>query len=441
MRIRTSWTLLVLFFLLSFQVSDAQERGTDGSLVIVFTEEETGPALAEQGFFLVAPVPEGYLAFMREDHLALARSLGLPHRTLDPPDPSDSEYVIAFDIESNEGDVREKGLPLFRGVGYWLLQLPRQNLEQTITGIPESQLVFRRALRFVDQVWTEEAALEVDRDIKAMVGAVNRGALKSRVLELQDFDTRHSQLEGGHLASLYIRDYFRTQGCTNVRFHDYNEWSDNVVCFKRGVTDPDQYVLLTAHYDSFSSDIHDAPGADDNATGTAAIMEAARVMAGYEFHRSIIFIAFSGEEEGLVGSESWASEAADAGMDIVGVVNLDMLCYLGEGDAEDIDIVSNRSSRPLRNLAEDAIRTYVPRLAQVRSRLRGASSDHASFWSNGYRAILLIEDTRSYSPYIHSPNDIVGLSANSFGFMLKNVRAAVATVATLAGPFRADTQR
>jgi hypothetical protein len=80
-------------------------------------------------------------------------------------------------------------------------------------------------------------------------------------------------------------------------------------------------------------------------------------------------------------------------------------------------------------------------LTKVRSRLKRGRSDHVSFWENGYRAVLFIEDTRSFSPYIHSPNDIVGLSANSFEFMLQNVRAAVATVATLAGPFRADTQR
>lgn len=438
MRVRASLTLAVLFLLLPLPVSDAQQEGTGASLVLLFTEEESGPALAAQGFFLVAPVPDGYLALMSENHLAMARSRGLPHLILDPPDAGDNEYVIAFDVESN---YHEMDSTLFRGDGYWIQKVPRRNLEQTIGGISEFQLVFRRPLRFVNQAWTEEMAAGVDRDIQAMVGAVNGGLLKTRVLELQDFGSRHSTLPGGRHASRFIRNYFRRQGYTNVSLHDYNEWSDNVLCVKRGEVNPHQYVVLAAHYDSDSSDIYDAPGADDNATGTAGIMEAARVMAGYDFHRSIIFIAFSGEEEGLVGSESWASEAAELGMDIVGVVNLDMLCYVAEGDAEDVDIVTNKSSRPLRNLAKKAIATYVPELARVRGVLVGASSDHASFWQNGYRAITFIEDARSFSPYIHSPNDIVGLSANNFGFMLKNVRAAVATVATLAGPFRADTQR
>jgi hypothetical protein len=292
----------------------------------------------------------------------------------------------------------------------------------------------------VSQAWTETEAQSLDRDIKAMVEAVNIGALKTRVLKLQDFGSRHSMHQGGDQASVYIRNYLLSRGYTDVSFHDYNNWNDNVLCVKQGAVNPNQYVVLTAHYDSDSTDIDDAPGADDNATGTAGIMEAARVMASYEFQRSVIFIAFSGEEQGLVGSEAWAAVAAETGMNIVGVVNLDMLCYLDEDDAEDLDIVSNKASLPLMDLAAEAIATYVPDLAQVRGRLKGASSDHVAFWHNGYRAVTFIEDTRSYSPYIHTPNDIVGLSANNFDFMLKNVQAAVATVASLARPYRADTQ-
>jgi hypothetical protein len=411
-------------------------------LVLLFVEEELGSTLAEQGFFLVAPVPEGYLAFLREDQHVLLRNRGMPHRILDSLVGSDSEYLIAFDLESAAYDVPETAVHLFRGDGYRLIRSPGASLNETIARLPEVQLVFRRPLRFVSHAWEEEVSLQAaDPDIKAMVDAVSRGTLQTQVLELQDFGSRHSMLRGGRLASRYIRAQFRAQGYTNVRLHDYNDWNDNVVCVKEGSLHPDEVVVLGAHYDSDSWDIHDAPGADDNATGTAGVMEAARVMANYEFERSVIFIAFSGEEEGLVGSEAWASNAAEAGMDIVGMVNLDMLCYLAAGDREDIDIISNRSSGPLRGLAFDAIRTYVPELAAVRSRLRRGTSDHASFWNNGYRAIFFFEDSDSYSPYIHTPDDIVGLSANNFDFMLKNVKAVIATVATLARPFRSDTQR
>jgi leucyl aminopeptidase len=196
-------------------------------------------------------------------------------------------------------------------------------------------------------------------------------------------------------------------------------------------------VVLGAHYDSISRFGGSAPGADDNATGTVGVMEAARVMAGFEFERSVIFIAFSGEEQGLVGSEAWASEAASAGMNIVAMINLDMLCYLAPDDAEDLDIITDTSSSNLRNLAFNAIRTYVPDLAVVEGHLSRGSSDHASFWRNGYRAVFFFEDSESYSPYIHTSVDIVGLSANNFDFMLKNVKAAVATVASLARPLRA----
>jgi acetylornithine deacetylase/succinyl-diaminopimelate desuccinylase-like protein len=197
-------------------------------------------------------------------------------------------------------------------------------------------------MRFVRRPWTESTVLvDADPDIQAMVDAVSRDIMHIPMLDLQGLDSRHSEENGGYLASHYIRNTLRAQGYDNVSFHDYDEWNDNVVCIKEGTTRRDEYVVTGAHYDSISRDGGSAPGADDNATGTVGVMEAARVVAGYEFERTVIFIAFSGEEQGLVGSESWASEAAAAGLNIVAMINLDMLCYLAPDDAEDLDIISD----------------------------------------------------------------------------------------------------
>jgi len=166
------------------------------------------------------------------------------------------------------------------------------------------------------------------------------------------------------------------------------------------------------------------------------VLAAARAMIDHDFEYSVVFLCFSGEEQGLLGSEAWASQAADQGMDIVGAVILDMLGYRQAGDTADIDIISNGASEDLRELVDTAIADYVPDHVAVDGSLPfGASSDHASFWNNGYRSVLFFEDSGDYSPYIHTANDVMGTSVNDLAFMDRNVRTAVATLAALARPF------
>ena len=150
---------------------------------------------------------------------------------------------------------------------------------------------------------------------------------------LQDFGTRHSEYTGGELASYWIRDQFLSYGYTDVTLHSFNSWNDNVVCVKPGAAQPERHVVIGAHYDSLNnSNPANSPGADDNATGTACVLAVAELLADFDFEYTLVFITFSGEEQGLYGSEAWASDAADAGMDIVGMINMDMLGYLAGGD-------------------------------------------------------------------------------------------------------------
>lgn len=90
---------------------------------------------------------------------------------------------------------------------------------------------------------------------------------------------------------------------------------------------------------------------------------------------------------------------------------------------------------PLRDLAFQVALDYVPELPLVDGYLFGGSSDHASFWGAGYKAIFFFEDSDDYSPYIHTPNDVVGLSLNNFPFCTDICQVAVAWMATSANPF------
>src|SRR5205085_1738470 len=119
------------------------------------------------------------------------------------------------------------------------------------------------------------------------------------------------------------------------------------------------------HYDSTSTNTGNAPGADDNASGTAGVLELARVLAGEHFKSTIVFCGYAGEELGLLGSAAHADALTAAGADVAGMINLDMIGHLAAGDAVDIDVASNGGSATMRTLFTDVVARYVAGSQQV----------------------------------------------------------------------------
>ncbi len=206
------------------------------------------------------------------------------------------------------------------------------------------------------------------------------------------------------------------------------EASDNVVATLTGTKYPDEYVVCGAHYDSYTWS-GPSPGADDNATGTAGILEIARVLSQYEFDRSIIFAAWGGEEYGLYGSAAWASEAAADGINILGYFNIDMAGYLHPGNEIRTDIIAPSSAMDLVDFYIETCDIYLPDfIINVGASISG-DSDHTSFNNNGYMGIFPFEDSDHYSPYIHTPGDTIGPSVNSFTMHRVFTQATLASVA------------
>lgn len=152
------------------------------------------------------------------------------------------------------------------------------------------------------------------------------------IASLVGFGTRHSLSEENSRAGGWLADRFREAGCDEVGLHEFRLGQhpcSNVVATIRGETHPNEYVLVGAHYDSRNARIADAegpaPGANDNASGTAALLELARSIAAARPGRSVRFVAFSGEEQGLVGSRAYAKTAKDDGTTITLMINLDMI--------------------------------------------------------------------------------------------------------------------
>ena len=116
---------------------------------------------------------------------------------------------------------------------------------------------------------------------------------------------------------------------------------DSVIAIQRGTTDPNRYVIMSGDIDSRVSDVMDAtsdsPGANDNASGVAGALEAARVLSKQRFHGSIVYAALGGEEQGLYGGRILAEHAKANGWRIVGVLNNDMI-----GNSSGIDGITDR---------------------------------------------------------------------------------------------------
>jgi len=261
---------------------------------------------------------------------------------------------------------------------------------------------------------------------------------------------RTGNVEASAMATQYAYEQFARYGLA-VTYQDYTLTGDasfadralvysqkpvaarNVVAEKPGLVDPSRIYLLTAHLDDRPLGLR-APGADDNASGSVAVLTAARLLAHRDFARTIRFVLFTGEEQGLQGSAAYAAACAAKGEDIRGVINLDMIAY--NSDAQPIiDLYASPEVPASLMLTQDfayMIGAYDLRLIPDRFAGGGGASDQGSFLVYGYPAILAIEDLDDFNPHYHQVSDRV--SALDLDYYADVTRAAVATITYLAQP-------
>lgn len=202
----------------------------------------------------------------------------------------------------------------------------------------------------------------------------------------------------------------------------------NVVAFKTGTTSPLEEVILGGHFDSIPQDCDLAPGADDNGSAIGVMVEAARVMAQTQFERTVKFVCFNDEEQGLNGSEAYAARAQADGDQIVGVFNLDSVGW----NDDYFRIFSDDASDWLGDLAQSMAMTYAPTLTTYHWYCPTCTwSDHASFWAHGFDAIVGIEPWDPEPVHHHTPGDTVGLLDRAL--MANVARISVSTISSAAG--------
>ena len=287
---------------------------------------------------------------------------------------------------------------------------------------------------------------EEDVRIRNLMDQVSKDSLESTIAHLQSYHTRRWDSRMVYDVEDWLYESYRKMGLDTVLLHDFPvilhdtlyETSDNVIAIQKGLVYPDEYVVCGAHYDSYNNSIGlpdslRAPGADDNASGSSGILETARLLSRCKFERSILYCGWAAEEIGLVGSAAFAKDCAEHLLDIVGYFNLDMIGYLKEGSDIHVHLMYTTQDSSLANFVFDLSHTYFPEMPISQNWLAWGDSDYSSFNRNGYAAVHTFEDVYNSSPFIHTPDDILGMSVNNMDQCKRFTELNLGLVATLAG--------
>jgi len=310
-----------------------------------------------------------------------------------------------------------------------------------------------KKITFLLLILCATVSAQTDAKIYDIIDAVSADRIKADVKTLTEFGTRNtfsdtiSDTRGIGAARRWIKSEFENiskecNNCINVFYQQdlvtkemgnrvpHNAYVVNVVAIQQGTKYPNKFIIMSGDIDSRASDTMDfttdAPGANDNASGMAGTIEAARVLSKYKFESSIIYVGLSGEEQGLFGGAGLAKYAKEKGWEIIGILNNDMI-----GNITGVDgVIDNRSfrifsepvpanesenerrmrrfyggevdgiSRQLARYIYKSVKTYMPEMNPMmiyRLDRFGRGGHHRPFNDLGFAGIRIMEAHENYT--------------------------------------------
>jgi len=307
------------------------------------------------------------------------------------------------------------------------------------------------------------SADRIENDIKTLANFGTRNTFSDTISETRGIGAARRWIKGEFdkissncddcLKVFYQKDFVTKEGNSRV---PKDAWVVNVVAIQKGTKYPNRYIIMSGDIDSRASDTMDfttdAPGANDNASGMAGTIEAARVLSKYTFENSIIYVGLSGEEQGLFGGQGLAKYAKEKGWDIIGVLNNDMI-----GNIEGVDgVIDNRSfrifsepvpanetererrlrrfyggevdgiSRQLARYVHKQVQTYMPEMNPIliyRLDRFGRGGHHRPFNDLGFAGIRIMEAHENYN---RQHQDIREENGIKYGDVVEGVNFAYA---------------
>jgi len=290
---------------------------------------------------------------------------------------------------------------------------------------------------FAKPSYTIDNAATVDK----LLPEVQEPNVLATIRKLSSFRNRFHTSATGEQAALYIRDMWQALGAgrsdIKVELVDHTKTPQpSIKLTIRGTSLPDEIVVLGGHMDSISgrgSASAVAPGADDNASGMAALTEIARAALALDYRpeRTVVFYGYAAEEVGLVGSAEIAARAKSDALNVIGVMQLDMTNYT-TAPKPYIGLVTDFTDQALNDFAVKLIDQYV-HIPYKKFECGYGCSDHASWTKNGFPATAPHEaDMDQANESIHTANDTLALSKDSAAHTMHFVRFGVAFMAELA---------
>ncbi len=265
--------------------------------------------------------------------------------------------------------------------------------------------------------------IESDEKIAEIMDSINEETIIFYENILASFGPHPTGSEVCDAVADFIFNEFKKDGLrVEYQYWERNGISGkNVIATLEGKTD--FAVIISAHYDT----VEVSPGADDDSSGVAAVLTSAKILSEYEFLHTIKFVAFSGEEQGLYGSEYFARNSYKRGEKIIADIQLDGIGY-AVNEGKKVRISSNSPSVWILDLAEQIALAYKSRIDLEISRHDYTGSDHKSFYNYGYEGIFFLE--YEFNPNYHSSED--SIEYINISYLTKICRLASATLAKIA---------
>ncbi len=235
--------------------------------------------------------------------------------------------------------------------------------------------------------------------------------------------------QSNHLSAIYLMNKLKAYGYeAEIQFCPNSITEiENVIATLQGNLYPEKRIVFCAHYDSDSG--MNAPGADDNASGTAIVLEAARLMRDFNPNYSIVFALWDAEEWGLLGSECYSKKAKFNSEDIIAVINMDMLAYnVSDEYSTIVHLRSDEMSLHIWETVKSINKSYgLNHRLDSLNNTQYFGTDIVSFWRSGYSGISFAE--KDLNPGYHTAGDRMNIFNNNYYF--SNSKLSIATLAYL----------
>ncbi|MGM0598987.1 MAG: M28 family metallopeptidase [Candidatus Rifleibacteriota bacterium] len=285
------------------------------------------------------------------------------------------------------------------------------NLMSKSSAFTKVELLEKNTTILSEEIICKATAKNVPDNMSAFIKLLDIQAFMQDLQTMVDFKTRYSYVEGAQKAIDYCAAEFTKLGIKSEQqvFNIGSSRVNNLVATVKGSNEKDfGQVLVVGHLDSTSPNPrNDAPGADDNGSGSAGVLAIARMLkaSGLQTAATVKFILFLGEEQGLYGSKAYVRNLnATDKKNIVAVLNLDMIGFDKQPPLS-VLLETNSFNRPMIENMQDLAQKHTE--LSIRTSFSAWGSDHAPFLQQRIPAVLTIESEFSSNPNYHQTTDLI----------------------------------